>query len=63
MNQRAIMTRHPAIFGKPLPNKYGICPICDLPLVREYCGGYDDYYICCPSYQEGHTVYLEGDRE
>jgi hypothetical protein len=61
MNQSVIMARHPAIFGKPAPNKYGRCPICDLPLVRKYSGGYDDHYICCPSHQEGHPVYLEGD--
>jgi hypothetical protein len=39
-----------------------VCPICWQKLVREHSGP-DDFYICCPSHEEGHTVYLEGDRE
>ena len=58
MNQSAIMARHQAIFGKPAPNKYGRCPICDLPLSREY-GGSDEYWICCPTHEAGHPSYLE----
>jgi hypothetical protein len=42
--------------------KLGQCPICWLPLVREATGP-EDHYICCPSHEAGHTVYLEGDRE
>lgn len=62
MSTADIMKRHPVIFGKPLQNKYGICPICNIPLVRENTGS-DDVYICCPSHEAGHMVYLEGDRE
>ena len=59
MTQKAIMARHPAIFGKPLPNKYGRCPICNTPLVRDF-GGPDTWWIKCPEY--GHVSYLdEGD--
>ena len=43
-------------------SKNNVCPICWEKLVREHSGP-DDFYICCPSHEEGHTVYLEGDRE
>lgn len=39
------------------------CPLCGSELVREYCPGEMDYYVCCPAshYEPGHTCYLEGD--
>lgn len=59
MDQTAIMRRHPAIFEKPAPNKYGRCH-CGMILVREYAGP-DTYYICCPESHSnpGHVCFID----
>lgn len=39
-------------------SRNNVCPICWHKLVREYAGP-GAIYVCCPSHEEGHTVYLE----